>query len=221
MDEGKNMELGQFIDHTLLRPDCTRRDIENMCSEAIKHQFKAVCVPPYYVKDAADVLAESMVRLATVIGFPMGYSATPAKVEEIKRALNEGADELDVVANISALKNGDWAHVRNDIDSVTRAVHLKGKEIKIIIEAGLLEPEEVKKICGICANLEVDFVKTSTGINGKGASPEMVATMRSYLPRSVKIKASGGIRTKSQALQLLQSGANRLGCSSSIAIINE
>ena len=141
------MNIASYIDHTILRPDCTIRDIEQICGEASTHSFKAVCVPPYFVPSASQLLKDVEVKIATVIGFPMGYGTVSSKVEEIKRALNDGADEVDVVINIAATKNGDWTYVRNDIDSVTRAVHLKGKAIKLILETGLLDREEIIKLC--------------------------------------------------------------------------
>ncbi|MEL6863654.1 MAG: deoxyribose-phosphate aldolase [Bacteroidota bacterium] len=213
------MELAKFIDHTLLRPDCTKEDIARICQEAIEHQFAAVCVPPYYVKNAANILSEHRIKVATVVGFPMGYSAISAKVEEIKRAMNEGVDELDIVVNLNAVKNGDWAHVRNEVDSITRAVHLKGKIIKVIMETGLLEKDEIIRLCNICTDISVDFVKTSTGFSGDGASVEIIELLRSQLSDSIKIKASGGIRTAQQANELIVAGANRLGTSSGIAIL--
>ncbi|MEL6636209.1 MAG: deoxyribose-phosphate aldolase, partial [Bacteroidota bacterium] len=157
------MELSKYIDHTILSPGCTSEDIKRICDEAKHFGFYAICIPPYYVRLAARELEDSPVKIATVVGFPMGYAAIPAKVEEIKRAIDEGADELDIVANIAAVKNGDWAHVRNDIDGVTIAVHLKGKKVKLIVEATLLTEAEIIKICTICREVGVDFVKTSTG----------------------------------------------------------
>lgn len=213
------MNLAPHIDHTILRPDCTKSDIQQICQECIEYSFKAVCVPPYYVKDAVNYIADNPVKVATVIGFPMGYSATAAKVEEIKRALNDGATEIDAVVNISAIKNQAWTYVRNDVESMTMAVHLKGKVIKLIIETSLLSAEEIEKICTICAEIGVDFVKTSTGYNGEGASPEIVSSLRQYLPEKIKIKASGGIKNFQQAQALIDAGASRLGTSSGTELL--
>ncbi len=165
------MELASFIEHTLLSADCTSEDVERICKEAMKFRFSAVCIPPYYVKDAVKFLSDSSVKVCTVIGFPLGYAAIAAKVEEIKRALNDEVDEIDVVVNISAVKNGDWGHVKSEIDSLTRAVHLKGKVIKLIFETALLSDEEIRKLCKICEEVELDFVKTSTGFQKAGATP--------------------------------------------------
>ena len=214
------MQLARVIDHTILKPDCTKTDIETLCKEAIDFGFKTVCVPPYYIKDAVRFLKDHETMVASVIGFPLGYSATPAKVEEIKRAIMDGADEIDAVINISAVKSSNWNHVENDIDSMTRAVHLKGKVIKVILETGLMTAEEVKKLCKICAEQGVDFVKTSTGFNAAGANIDIVQDLRNILPKKIKIKASGGIRSKKEAIDLLNAGADRLGCSASVQIVS-
>ena len=214
------MNIAEIIDHTNLKPNLSNEAVEQLCKEAIEHQFSAVCVPPYFVRFAFNALKDQSVKVATVIGYPMGYSSTPSKVEEIKRAIDEGADELDVVINICAVKNSDWTYVKNDIDSVTRAVHLKGKVIKIILETSLLETGEIENLAKICGEVGVDFVKTSTGLQG-GATKEVVAQLKSLLPKGIKIKASGGIRTRQDAEQLHNAGADRLGCSSSIAIIGQ
>ncbi|MFT4973619.1 MAG: deoxyribose-phosphate aldolase, partial [Saprospiraceae bacterium] len=149
------MSLARKIDHTILKADCTPEDIVQLCHEALEYEFAAVCVPPYYIKQAVNILEDSMVSVATVIGFPMGYSNTPSKVEEIKRAIDEGIDEVDVVINIAAVKDGNWNFVKNDVDSTTRAAHLKGKVVKIILETDLLTTEEIEKICEICSAVGV------------------------------------------------------------------
>ena len=146
------MRLAGIIDHTILKPDCSMDEIKRLCAEAVKYEFKAVCIPPFYIKEAAQLLEKAPVKVAGVIGFPMGYSATAAKVEEIKRAINDGADELDVVINICAVKSGNWNYVRNDIDSMTLATHSRGKVIKVIIETGLLSTWTRSK--GICAAMQ-------------------------------------------------------------------
>lgn len=215
------MKIASFIDHTVLKAETTLADVKRICSEAIEHQFAAVCVPPYYVAPARQALQDSSVRLATVIGFPMGYSATVAKVEEIKRAIDEGADEFDVVINVAAVKNGNWAFVRNDLDRMVTACHLRAKHIKVIIETGLLEEEEIRQLCTICNDLEPDYVKTSTGFNGAGANPEVIRLLRSLLKPEIKLKASGGIRTTEDARALIEAGANRLGASKGISIVSE
>lgn len=213
------MNIASFIDHTVLQADTTLTDIKRVCKEAIEYGFAAVCVPPSYVAQARQALEGSSVKLSTVIGFPMGYSATVAKVEEIKRALAEGVDEFDVVIDIGAAKSGDWNVVRNDIDRMVTACHLRGKKIKVIIETGLLTSDEIAEMCKICNDLEPDYVKTSTGFNGAGARPEVVVQLRSLLKKKIKIKASGGIRTAEDARALIEAGADRLGASQGIAIV--
>lgn len=215
------MNLAHFIDHTILTPDCTLADIERLCLEAKQYGFTAVCVPPYYIQAAAKHLEDQPVKISTVIGFPMGYSATPAKVEEIKRAIDEGAREVDVVVNVCAIKSGNWNYVRNDIDSMTTSVHLKGKMIKIIFEVSLLSKEEIIQLCDICNKIEVNFVKTSTGFNGGGATVTAVELLRQHLDKSIKIKASGGIRTREDAMRLLDAGAERIGTSAGVFIMND
>ncbi|TXB62008.1 deoxyribose-phosphate aldolase [Phaeodactylibacter luteus] len=213
------MNLNSYIDHTLLRPDCTTDDIEQLCTEAKEHQFAAVCVPPFFVKLAAELLEDSPVRIATVVGFPMGYASTPAKIEEIKRAIDEGADEIDAVLNICALKAGNINYLTNDIDSMITATHLKGKQIKIILETGLLTMEEVEQAAQICLDKEADFLKTSTGFNGGGATLEMVSFLGRLAGGKAKVKASGGIRTREDALGFIEAGAQRLGTSSGLKLI--
>jgi deoxyribose-phosphate aldolase len=215
------MKLSNLIEHTLLKPDASLSQIKKLCEDAITHSFVGVCLPPFYVPDAKLFLGESPVNLITVVGFPMGYTAISSKVEEVKRAIDEGADEIDMVANICAVKDAKWAHVRNDIDSVTRATHLKGKIMKVILETTLLSEYEIKKLCELCIELGVNYVKTSTGING-GASIDTVKLLKQITEGTdVKIKASGGIKTKEFAEQLVLAGASRLGTSASIDIIKQ
>lgn len=211
--------LSQYIEHTLLKPNVEILTIKNLCFEAMNNQFCGVCIPPYFVKNAAHWLNESPVKVITVVGFPMGYSATPAKVEEVKKALHEGADEVDVVINICAVKNKNWGYVKNDIQSVTAAAHLRGAVIKIILETALLNNDEIKQICDICNNYGVNYVKTATGLNGINTSPEVIHLLKSYIDKDVKIKASGGIRTKAEALALIEAGASRIGTSRGLQII--
>lgn len=219
------MELSSYIDHTILRADSTLDDIKKICTEAIRFNFPIVCVPPFYVKNAKDILREESegtpVKVATVIGFPMGYSTTAAKVEEIKRAIDDGASEVDVVVNICAIKSGLWNYVHNDIDSTVTAAHLKGKKVKIIFETGLLSEEEILKLCEICNEAKPDFVKTSTGFNGDGATVQIVHFLKSNLLPAIKIKASGGIRTREDALRLVEAGAKRIGSSASVRLMTD
>ena len=215
------MNIASYIDHTVLKPTTTVADIEKLCAEAMQYQFAAVCVPPLFVKKAKDMLAGSSVKVATVIGFPFGYSAIEAKVAEVVLAIVDGADELDVVINISAIKNNDWQFLGNEINAILPIVRSKNRLIKIIIESGILTDEEIIKCCDLYGAAGVDFMKTSTGYAEKGATLEAVQLMRKHLADSIRIKASGGIKNYTFAKQLIEAGANRLGCSSSIALVNE
>lgn len=216
------MDLSNYIEHTLLKPHVGWPEIQNLCQEAIEHQFVGVCIPPFYVADAVKFLENTPVKVITVVGFPMGYSAISAKVEEAKKAVDDNADEVDMVVNLAAVKDKKWAYVRNDIDSVTRATHLKGKILKVILETGLLDNDEILKLCQICIEVGVDYIKTSTGINGSGATIEAISFIKKCLAgTSLKIKASGGIRNAKFAIQLINAGANRLGTSAGINIIGE
>lgn len=215
------MNIAPYIDHTLLKQTATISEIENLCKEALEYGFAAVCVPPLFVKKAKELLADSSIKTATVIGFPFGYSAIEAKVAEMVLAIVDGANELDMVANISAIKNGDWTFIANEINTVMPIVRNKGKVIKVIIESGVLTEDEIIKCCDIYGVAGVDYVKTSTGFAEKGASIHDVQLIRMHLADTIKIKASGGIRSYSFAKELINSGANRLGCSASVQIVNE
>lgn len=214
------MRINSYIDHTTLKPTTLFSDIEKLCSEANQYQFAAVCVPPNFVKMAKSFLEGSKVKVATVIGFPFGYSAVEAKIAEILLAMVDGADELDVVINISAIKNNDWVYLANEINHIMPIIRSKEKVIKIIIESGILTDEEIIKCCQIYGLAGIDYLKTSTGYAEKGASVEAVKLFRLHLPDNVQIKASGGIRDYSFAKQLIDAGATRLGCSAGVAIVN-
>lgn len=213
------MNIAPYIDHTLLKPTALLSDIEKLCKEAKEYGFAAVCVPPNFVKQAKLMLAGSQVKLATVIGFPFGYSAVEAKIAEIILAMVDGADELDIVANISAIKNHDWLFLADEINHILPIIRSKHKVIKVIIESGVLTDDEIIKCCDIYGIAGIDYLKTSTGYAEKGASVEAVQLFRKHLPAQVQIKASGGIRDYAFAKQLLDAGATRLGCSAGIAIV--
>jgi deoxyribose-phosphate aldolase len=213
------MKLNQYIDHTILKPTTLINDIEKLCSEAKQYQFAAVCVPPNFVKKVKSFLVDSPVKVATVIGFPFGYSAVEAKIAEILLAIVDGADELDVVINISAIKNNDWVYLANEINHIMPIIRSNHKVIKIIIESGILTDEEIIKCCEIYGLAEIDYLKTSTGYAEKGATVEAVALFRLHLPNHIQIKASGGIRDYAFAKALIDAGATRLGCSTGVAIV--
>ncbi|MFZ4796823.1 MAG: deoxyribose-phosphate aldolase [Bacteroidia bacterium] len=215
------MELAKHIEHTNLKPDCTKEEIIQLCNEAITNGFYGVCVSPYYVQLAKKTLGKKAIKIITVAGFPLGYATVGAKVEEAKKAIISGADEIDMVMNIAAFKSGDMQTVQNDIQSVVTVCHLQNKKVKVIIETAYLNEDEIIRACKVCEDCEVDFVKTSTGYANKGADVKSVKIMRANLSSKIKIKAAGGIKTRKQALDLLAAGADVLGCSNSIKIIEE
>ena len=216
----EKMPLNKYIDHTILKPTCLVSDIEKLCAEAKQYDFAAVCVPPNFVKLAKEKLVGSTVQVATVIGFPFGYSATEAKIAEIILAMVDGADELDVVANIAAIKNGDWSAIADEINHIMPIIRSKNKVVKIIIESGVLTDDEIIKCCDIYGIAGIDYLKTSTGYAEKGASVEAVKLFRKHLPDQVQIKASGGIRDYAAAKLMIDAGATRIGCSAGVAIVS-
>lgn len=215
------MNLASKIDHTLLRADTSREEVIQLCDQAKQYGFAAVCVPPYWVRECKNQLRDSRVHIATVVGFPMGYAATPAKVEEARRAIDEGAREIDMVLNIIALKAGDYNYLKNELTSAGTIVQLRGGKLKVILETGLLTRAEIIKACELCAQLNVDYVKTSTGMIEKGATVEDIKLLRAHLPKHIKIKASGGIRDKATALAMIEAGADRIGTSQGVKLVTE
>jgi deoxyribose-phosphate aldolase len=214
------MKINQYIDHTILKPTTLISDIEQVCAEAKQYEFAAVCVPPLFVRRSKELLQGSNVKVATVIGFPFGYSAIEAKLAEILLAIVDGADELDVVINFTAIKNNDWQYVANEINHLMPVIKKADKVIKVICESGVLTEAELIKCCELYGVAGIDYLKTSTGYAEKGATVEAVKIIRANLPPQVQIKASGGIRTYEFAEQLINAGATRLGCSASVAIVN-
>lgn len=213
------MNISAYIDHTLLKPTAVSADIKKICGEALQYRFAAVCIPPPAVKEAKQLIRGSDVRLATVIGFPFGYSVIKAKLAEMEQAIADGADELDIVINLMALKNGDWEYLATEMKQLAGLAHAHGRLVKVIIESGILTDEEIIRCCALYSKNEADFLKTSTGYAEKGASLEAVSLMRKHLPPAVRIKASGGIRDYEFAKALINAGASRLGCSASVAIV--
>jgi len=213
------MNLAAHLDHTLLRPDCSATDIGQLCQQARQWAVASVCVPPCYVVLAARELAGSGVAVGTVIGFPLGYNSPRVKFREAEIALADGATELDVVLNISALKSGQVAAAQAEIEDLADLADAHDALLKVIIETALLSETEIEVAARLCAVAGAHFVKTSTGFASRGASVRDVELLRSVLPPTVRIKASGGIRTREQALALLAAGADRLGTSQSEAIL--
>ena len=211
------MQLNQFIDHTLLKPTATPEDIQQLCEEAISHQFIAVCIPPSYLQLANSVLKDSNVKLATVIGFPLGAMTTDAKVFEAKDSVEKGADEIDMVINIGMLKSGDTDYIENEIAAIKKAIG--SKTLKVIIETCYLTDAEKEAACKAALNAKADFVKTSTGFGTGGASFEDVKLMKKIANDKMEIKASGGIKDRETALKYIELGVSRLGTSSGIKLV--
>ncbi len=216
-----NPEIGHLIDHTLLKPEATVQQITQLCHEAALYNFASVCVNPTHVKLAANLLKNSDVKVCTVVGFPLGATSTPAKVAETEQALNDGATEIDMVINIGALKSGDDDQVEQDIAAVAQAAHRRGAICKVIIETSLLTQEEKIRACKLAKKARADFVKTSTGFSGGGATIDDVALMRRTVGPAMGVKASGGIKTLSDAQNMVAAGATRLGASAGVKIIQE
>ncbi|WP_223815768.1 deoxyribose-phosphate aldolase [Adhaeribacter rhizoryzae] len=211
--------IAPYIDHTLLRPDADERMIVSLCAEAEEFGFAAVCIPPCFVKLAKNTLNGHDIKIATVIGFPLGYQTAEVKFFEAHKALTTGAAEIDMVMNLAAFKSGHYAEVENEIGEMATLCHFKNAQLKVIIETALLTEEEIKKACEICTEAEADFVKTSTGFSSRGASVNDVKLMRKYLPDYIQIKASGGIRDLAFAKELIAAGADRIGTSVGIQLV--
>ena len=211
--------LNKYIDHTLLRATATKEEIKSLCAQAKTHDFMSVCVNSSNVALSAQCLEGSSVKVCTVVGFPLGASSTQTKVFEASEAITNGASEIDMVINLGALKSGDWDFVREDIALVCKAVQEQGALLKVIIETCLLTDEEKVQVCGICKDIGVDFVKTSTGFSTGGATVEDVALMRQTVGPTIGVKASGGVKDAAGAQEMIQAGANRLGTSSGVLIV--
>lgn len=211
------MDLAKYIDHTQLAADATKDKIEKLCREARDAGFASVCVNSCWVSYAKELLSASGVNVCTVVGFPLGAMSSSAKAEEARIAIADGADEIDMVINVGYLRSGMYDEVLKDIEAVREAS--KGKVLKVIIETCLLTDDEKVKACELSASAGADFVKTSTGFSKGGATKEDVALMRKSIPAGMKVKASGGIRSYETAMEMIEAGAERLGCSSGMAII--
>lgn len=213
--------LNKHIEHTLLKQDAKHEDFKKLFEEAKQYNFLGVCINPLYVKSAKEYLRDTSVKIVTVVGFPLGANRSDVKAFETSKAVEDGADEIDMVINVSKLKDKDYKFVVNDIKAVKSAC--KDKPLKVILETDLLTKEEIKKACELCIEAKADFVKTSTGFvkNGIGAQAEDVKLMyETVSPYGLKVKASGGIRDKETALKMLEAGAERLGTSSGVKIVS-
>lgn len=214
------MNYAKYIDHTLLKANALDEEIEKLCMEAKEYQFASVCVNPCYVSKCYGLLRNTGVKVCTVIGFPLGANITNIKVQEAREAVFEGAEEVDMVINISRLKAKDDEYVRNEIKCIKKALR-QDTILKVIIETCLLTEEEKVRACLLAKEAGADFVKTSTGFSTGGATKEDIALMRKTVGSEMGVKASGGVRTKEAFLEMIEAGANRIGTSSGLKIINE
>ncbi|WP_428081253.1 deoxyribose-phosphate aldolase [Candidatus Avelusimicrobium alvi] len=211
------MNLAKLIDHTILKPVATQEDVRSLIEEARQYGFFSVCINPFWVAYAKELLKGSDVKVCTVVGFPLGANTTAVKVYETQDALKNGADEIDMVINIGALKARDYKTVLEDIKAVRQAC--EGHVLKVIIETSQLTDEEKVKACELSAEAGADFVKTSTGFTGGGATAADVALMRKSIPAHMQVKASGGVRTREDFDAMVAAGATRIGASSGVKII--
>lgn len=213
------VDLAKFIDHTALKPETTAADIDVLCREAEQYRFASVCVNPVWVKRASENLRGSEVKVCSVVGFPLGASTSEIKAMEARRAIRDGAREVDMVINIGALKSGDLATVSTDIEKVVDSAHEAGVIVKVILETALLTDEEKVIASSLAKKAKADFVKTSTGFNGGGATVYDVALMRETVGPDMGVKASGGVRTASDVEDMIAAGASRIGASAGVQIV--
>mgnify|MGYP003912515037 CR=1 FL=1 len=216
-ERGDIIELNQYIDHTNLKSTATMRDIEKLCDEARTYHFASVCVHPYYVRLAANLLDGSNVAVGTVIGFPLGMNTTESKSFEAINAIENGATEIDMVINIGALKDKDYQYIKKEIEEIRDAID--GKILKVIIETCYLDTEEIAQMTKICNETYVNFIKTSTGFGSRGVSLEDIKTINEHKNEILEIKASGGIRNLEDIEAYIEAGATRIGTSSAVEIM--
>lgn len=210
--------LASYIEQTYLKPDFTDQTLYNLIDQANKYNFKGICIPPFWVKKARRELGSGSIELVTVVGFPLGYNRTETKLEETRLAISDGATEIDLVINLSAFKAGmTWP--KTEIAKVSEIVHRAECLLKVIIETAYLSLRDIEHLCRICADAGADFVKTSTGFAPEGAQTEHIRLMRKILPQTIGIKASGGIKDRRQAIEMIEAGADRIGTSSGPEII--
>jgi deoxyribose-phosphate aldolase len=222
MNKPTARRIAGMIDHTLLKPDAQLESIRRVCAEARDNQFAAVCVNPFYVAEVQALLKGSGVKTCSVIGFPLGATRTADKVAEARGVIADGAEEVDMVISLGALKDGNNDLVRSDIAAVASACHEGGAILKVILETGLLTQEEKERACKLCVEAKADFVKTSTGFGFGGATADDIALMSSAVKKAgLGVKASGGVRTYADALKMIEAGATRIGTSGGVSIVKE
>ncbi|MEZ6016732.1 MAG: deoxyribose-phosphate aldolase [Planctomycetota bacterium] len=212
-------DLASHIDHTLLKADATAADVDKLCAEALQHSFASVCINGMWVRRCAEILLGSRVLVCTVVGFPLGAGASEVKAYEARRAIEDGACEVDMVLNVGALKSGDHAYVQRDIAMVAQTCHGLGARLKVILETCLLTRPEIVRACELAKAAGADFVKTSTGFSTGGATVEHIELMRRTVGPVMGVKASGGVRDQAGAQALIAAGATRIGASASVAIV--
>jgi deoxyribose-phosphate aldolase len=215
------VELAKMIDHSLLKPTMTRDELEAGCRLAIEYDVASVCIMPFYLARASEILRGTDVLPSTTIGFPHGAQSTRIKQLEADQALSDGARELDMVVNISQVLSGDFDAVRTDILAVLQPTHARGQKLKVIFENCYLNEAQKIRLCEICGELSVDWVKTSTGFGNSGATLEDVALMRKHSPAHVQVKAAGGVQTLEMLLKVREAGATRSGCSKTGEVLDD
>lgn len=215
------LDIAKMIDHSLLNPVLTARELEEGCQLALRYDAASVCILPYYLKRCAELLKGSNVRASTTIGFPHGGQTTAIKVAEVKQALADGGEELDMVVNISAVLSGHWEYVREELKALIDATHAGGAKIKVIFENAYLQDEHKVRLCEICGELRADWVKTSTGYAPSGATMEDLALMRKHSPEYVQVKAAGGIRDLDALLRVRAIGVTRSGATRTASMLEE
>jgi len=213
--------IAKMIDHSLLSPQLTGRQLEDGCRLALEYNVAGVCIMPFYLKRCAEILKGSTVKAGTTIGFPHGGHTTTVKIAEAKQAMEDGGEELDMVVNISKVISGDWDYVSSEIGAIVEIAHRRGKKVKVIFENCYLDNDQKIKLCEICDRLNVDWVKTSTGYGIRGATLEDLKLMREYSPRHVQVKAAGGVRDFDTLLKVRSLGVSRIGASRTADILNE
>ncbi len=214
-------DIAKMIDHSLLNPTMTTEQLEKGCNEAVAYNCATVCIMPYYLKRCSELLKGSTVKASTTVGFPHGGHTTAIKLAEALQALEDGGEELDMVVNISKVLSGDWDYVRQDIKAVRDIVHGREKKLKVIFENCYLKDEHKIKLCEICGDLGVDWVKTSTGYGSGGATIEDLKLMRAHSPARVQVKAAGGVRDLDKLLEVRALGVTRVGASRTATILDE
>ena len=213
------MRKEKYIDHTILKAVATKNDVKKLCEEAIKYDFMSVCVNPHFVAYASELLKDSDVLVCTVVGFPLGANTTEVKVFETVDAIKNGADEIDMVINVGELKNGNYSYVEEEIRRVVEASD--GKLVKVILETCYLTDEEIREASLCAKRAKADFVKTSTGFGSAGATIHAVSIMRETVGNEMGVKASGGVRSKADMEDMIKAGANRIGCSAGVQIMED